>query len=439
VIPIDGQLYLYNAFRRGLYEIEPGVATALARCAAGDPDWAADLPPAWVDLLQAGGFVLDDAVDEHARLRVEREAQRLATHQTALTICPTLDCNFGCPYCFEGDLKPQERMQPGTMDAIVRFIHHLKAPDTRSLSVTWFGGEPLLGMPQIEQLTARLRADVLEPLGWAYSAGMITNGYGLTRKIATTLRALGVDHVQVTLDGAAPYHDARRFRKGGHPTYERIVRNLEEATDLLRITVRVNLDRSNAAGFLPWVEDLHRRGLKEKVQIYPAFTRDQGDTPWDVTYAFAREFLQDEAALHRAARAYGLQVLRYPAPVRLFCGSSRPLWWTIAPNGDLHKCWDTVNDRSAAVGNVRDVGPVDGWDRPWTDWSPFNHPKCQACAVMPLCMGGCAHNAFLKGGEPQCEPWKAGLADAIRVWVEDQRNGLPIRPTSPTVPVGDSV
>ncbi len=186
VIPIDGQLYLYNAFRRGLYEIEPGVATALARCAAGDPDWAADLPPAWVDLLQAGGFVLDDAVDEHARLRVEREAQRLATHQIALTICPTLDCNFGCPYCFEGDLKPQERMQPGTMDAIVRFIHHLKAPDTRSLSVTWFGGEPLLGMPQIEQLTARLRADVLEPLGWAYSAGMITNGYGLTRKIATT-------------------------------------------------------------------------------------------------------------------------------------------------------------------------------------------------------------------------------------------------------------
>lgn len=439
IVPVEDRRYLYNALRRGLYEIEPIVASALARCASGDPEWAEGLPPEWVTMLHEGGFVLDDTVDEHARLRAEREAERLSTAHMALTICPTLDCNFGCPYCFEGDVKPQERMQPDTMEAIIRFIHHLRTPNTHSLAVTWFGGEPLLGLPQIEQLTARLRADVLDPLGWRYSASIITNGYGLTRKIATKLVALDIRQAQVTLDGTAPYHDARRFRKGGHPTFERIVRNLEESADLLSIGIRVNMDRSNQAGFLPLVEELHRRGLKGKVRIYPAFTRDQGDTPWEATYASPREFLHDEATLHRAARSYGLQVLRYPSPVRLFCGSSKPLWWTIAPNGDLHKCWDTVNDRRAAVGNVRDLGPVDGRERRWAEWSPFEHAKCQACAVMPLCMGGCAHNAFLKDGEPQCEPWKAGLAEAIRVWVEDQQLGLPIRPVQPAVSVGDAV
>jgi len=382
--------------------------------------------------------VIPDDVDEHALLSREREALRLSPHVVNLTICPTIDFNFGCPDCFEGDAKPQERMNEGTMGAVVRFVQHLRTDSTHRLSVTWFGGEPLLGLPQIERLTDRLRPDILTPYQWSYGANIITNGYGLTRKIAEKLQALDVSGAQVTLDGLAHHHDARRFRKGRHPTFARILANIEEAADLIRITIRVNIDRSNQEDYFPLVEELKRRDLRGKVGLYPAFTRDDGDTSLASAYQSAHEFVQGHIALHRQGLEHGLYVLHYRKAVRLFCGSSSPFWWTIARNGDLHKCWDTVNEPSAAVGNVEDLGPTGACDTWWTKWSPFQHDKCRSCPVMPLCMGGCARNALMQNGVPQCEQWKTGLNDTIKVWVEDRRKGA-IPTTAGRVPIGDSV
>ena len=72
-----------------------------------------------------------------------------------LTICPTMGCNFDCPYCFEGH-------RPGVMsaevqdDVVALAGRMLEASEARALLVTWFGGEPLLAPGVIESLSGRL-------------------------------------------------------------------------------------------------------------------------------------------------------------------------------------------------------------------------------------------------------------------------------------------
>jgi len=160
-------------------------------------------------------------------------------------------------------------------------------------------------------------------------------------------------------------------------------------------------------------------GLKARSLCIRPCCGNDGSQEWNKSFDSNAAYVADQVALHKEAVAHGVRVLNYPGAVRLFCAASKPSSWTISSNGDLHKCWDTINDHKSAVGNVNGLIIDEGAHNQWLEWSPFNHEKCRRCNVMPLCMAGCAHHAFDKGGEPQCESWKFGLRDAILAWVED--------------------
>ncbi|WP_269852014.1 SPASM domain-containing protein [Methanosarcina horonobensis] len=45
----------------------------------------------------------------------------------------------------------------------------------------------------------------------------------------------------------------------------------------------------------------------------------------------------------------------------------------------------------------------------------FEYPDCVKCKMLPICMGGCAHQAmFINGGRPECKEWKYGLEHYVR-------------------------
>ena len=113
--------------------------------------------------------------DERAALQTMSRAACAAVHGIGLTICPTMGCNFDCPYCFED--HGRGKMSPEVQDDVVALTERmLEASKATDLSVTWFGGEPLLAPDVIESLTQRLMA-LVEERGGTYSAGVITNGY----------------------------------------------------------------------------------------------------------------------------------------------------------------------------------------------------------------------------------------------------------------------
>jgi uncharacterized protein len=70
---------------------------------------------------------------------------RLSRHNTdhfALTIVTSLGCNFDCPYCYEA--KHPSVMNEEVRKAVLELLDE-KLPGLSLFTVTWFGGEPLVG------------------------------------------------------------------------------------------------------------------------------------------------------------------------------------------------------------------------------------------------------------------------------------------------------
>ena len=85
------------------------------------------------------------------------------TSQLRVTVLPTLQCNFACDYCFQGDHgdynRHAARMSPDTAASVARWIEErLDNVRPETLTLTFFGGEPLLNLPVMYDLAERASA-----------------------------------------------------------------------------------------------------------------------------------------------------------------------------------------------------------------------------------------------------------------------------------------
>ena len=69
-----------------------------------------------------------------------------------MTIQLTQQCQFQCIYCFEGMDKGNRVLTDKASQDIRNYIER-RAPELKVLHITWFGGEPLLGIKRIRELS----------------------------------------------------------------------------------------------------------------------------------------------------------------------------------------------------------------------------------------------------------------------------------------------
>jgi len=111
----------------------------------------------FVQQLKLGHFLVDDGCNELDLIRLRLLKGRFATNYLGLTIAPTADCNFRCPYCYEKDAIKPDYMTKQVEDSIVEFAKkHMKT--IAKLAVVWYGGEPLMNMGSIDRLSKNLIA-----------------------------------------------------------------------------------------------------------------------------------------------------------------------------------------------------------------------------------------------------------------------------------------
>ena len=137
----------YNSLSGATALLEAREVDILRRIGRGEP---LDLTDGIVTTLLYGGFVTTGG-DELEALRAEYNAQRYDASQMVLTIAPTLACNFGCDYCFQGHDKPSGSMSSEVQNSIIALLRSV-APTIKRLHVSWYGGEPLLKLDIIEHL-----------------------------------------------------------------------------------------------------------------------------------------------------------------------------------------------------------------------------------------------------------------------------------------------
>ncbi len=372
------------------------------------------------------GYMTSSDNDEIGTLRKSYEDRRYRQSKMMFTIAPTLGCNFGCSYCFQGLDKPITRMTKDVQDAYIKFLEH-DLPHVRQLSIVWYGGEPLMGKQIIYDLSDRMIA-LCKRLGVTYNpAFIVTNGYSLNGKTAQELTKRNVATAQITIDGPAYMHDKRRHLTTGKPTFDRIIKNMHEVlrTTKMRIGVRVNVAEVNKRESFELIDDLADRGfgLYKNFSMYfapiEAITsecsgcKDEslGKIAWGET----------ELELRRYAIERGLAAVQKPPTFMGICQAVLPRGLLLNPDGDLHKCWDTVMHKEQSVGTIFEPEKVvfNANYQKWLQWTPFDNPVCASCKILPNCAGFCAFKTVHadrthgEAGALPCPSWKFNIAEHL--------------------------
>ncbi len=326
----------------------------------------------------------------------------------SLTICPTMGCNFDCPYCFEN--HKSGIMTSGVQNDVVAFAGRmLDTFGAKELFVTWFGGEPLLAMDVIEVLSERL-ITLAEKKGAAYSADIITNGYLLTQNVVDILKKCRVQTAQVTLDGLGAAHDATRHFAGGGPTFEQITKNLRMLRLPFRVSVRHNVHQSNADQIEPlrdFVESLAKESGNDIVYYAsPVSGNDTAEKRGSQVQLLCGS-LDGEVGISKDA-------LRFRAGGTHYCGASILSCIGIDEQGRLYKCWEDMDKPEHSFGSASQWdprNPIATADSPdqltvWLNLTlPTSDAECMNCKWLPACSGGCPARRIYYRERP-CLPYR---------------------------------
>ena len=117
------------------------------------------------------------------------------------------------------------------------------------LSISFFGGEPLLAFANVVKPIVEHTAYLASKYGKRYSIQMTTNAYLLKPEYADFLSKYNVQHYQITLDGNKKRHNKVRSDATGRGSYDEIVANIKYVLSLgdnvivrLNISEETNLD-----------------------------------------------------------------------------------------------------------------------------------------------------------------------------------------------------
>jgi uncharacterized protein len=366
--------------------------------------------------LTLGRMIVRADLDELELLERRYRAGTSDGTTFALTIVTSLGCNFDCPYCFEA--KTPQILDEET-ERLLLDVLDVQLPSLSRFHVTWYGGEPLLGKDRLYRLSEAFIARTTAA-GVDYSARIVTNGYLLTPETAARLASYGVQDAQVTLDGPPETHDRMRPLANGRPTFDVILDRIDEAADLLPISVRVNLDTSNAAEAETLLDLLAARGLGGRITVHPGqiVALDDGAGAPSETYAPAcfsvPEFARVERAFLARARELGLAPTELPQPVGSPCTAVRANELVVGARGELYKCWDSVGNHQEVVGHLRSWRDPNDRVLKWLRYDPFADEDCRGCIALPTCMGGCAHHAMLdRTGDSKCSTFRTTYREQV--------------------------
>lgn len=385
---------VFSGMSGTLIRLHPGEREAIERfVATGETT----LDPARLRQFVEWQLLVSSNHDERERLRHRYDISRHDASSLDLTLVTSLGCNFDCPYCYES--KRPSLMNAEVQRAVLALVDDC-APVLRNLSVTWMGGEPLLGKASLFDLSDEFisRCDERDI---TFEANIITNGWLLDQATARHLNELHCSSAQVTIDGPPDTHNKMRPRVGGDPTFDRIVANLVDAADEIDISVRVNIDVSNLARVDELFRILRDAGLSDRITVYPGKMTSIGDNPDAPMATYEKrcytgpEFANVELEFTALAREYGFAQYAPPGLAGVPCTAVAGNGLVIGSEGEIWKCWDDIGDNKRVLGNVRNYRDLNQEGLlPWLTYHPLDDPQCRECIALPTCMGGCLHRTM---------------------------------------------
>ncbi len=196
-------------------------------------------------------------LEKYSNTLKQNLAESLNNERFKLILLPTEKCNFRCLYCYESHNGP--RMTMDTVNAIKLFLNY-KIPRLKVFELEWFGGEPLLEIDIIIDIT-RYVSELCKRYGVKFQALMTTNGYFLDIDTFKLLHSLGITSYQITFDGDRANHNKFRLLPGkSEGSFDTLWNNISDIskTDLkFTITIRCHISSTNYDSVISFLQKVN--------------------------------------------------------------------------------------------------------------------------------------------------------------------------------------
>lgn len=342
-----------------------------------------------IETLHTLGLLVTEEEDNRIvdNLRLHYLRNSFSSSALNLTVIPTLGCNLKCPYCFEKN-KPAGLMSKTVCDNLIKFIKNQK--DAKRINITWFGGEPLVGVSVIQYILSEL--DKLEEQKLSFQS-IVTNGTLLQGDVLSVFEKHPLQQIQITLDGKKETHDTKRIRHDGTGTYDTILDNLDQfiiASPDTHVSVRVNIDKTNVEEFMDIYEYLHHRYAgKKNLSVYPGILKACGKLEQSSPFLLNKDMID----IHKRFAEQGYPV-NMPFTMCSGCTASCISGFVIGPQGEIYKCWEDVGCADKVVGNID--GKSGNAPHLFVDYlmhgSHILDKDCEKCSLLPVCSSDCPHD-----------------------------------------------
>ena len=387
------EYYVYNTLSNALMEIDKESYSLLFESRNTQKLSTADFDEDLWEALCINNIISDNDTDDYLKYKASITNIRKQRTGMHLTLAPTMDCCFRCHYCFE-KYKEKKYMTPEIMDQIIKYV--TSYPELKNIKITWFGGEPLMAVPQIEEFYDKFRDIWQEP----FISNIITTGYHIDKESIRVMQKVGISSVQITLDGMKETHNKVKHLPSGEDVFERILSNIELLNDSapeINITIRVNLTLENKEEYIP----LHKLCLtrfygRSNITISPAFVLDRGtgDICRSNNNIFFGHIERSKFILNLAKNGINSVFVRYPEPFFNECAIRNEMAIAFDPEGYAYKCWEVIGNKEYAIGKLNDDGILTDinqtiLNRQLYGADTFDDPICSQCKYLPICNGGC--------------------------------------------------
>lgn len=467
-----GNLALLNRSGMGVLQSFITPASPDGRCASFENVGA------FVTELRDRFFLVPESMDERAIIAqdVQYRTQRLESGYLiqGLQLVLTNDCNLGCTYCFTDTLgapapssdkpkpkvfeiravagdtpasggcgggapavpKPKKMSSENAVEAVRNTLAVLRKNGNRALSVEFFGGEPLLNWPAIEQVLETFGAGD-DDVALFYS--ITTNASVVTDEIARKLR----DHNVTAMVSFDSPKNVNRLTKRGTSADHLITRGIDILTrNGARVTFNTVVSVNN-------VDDFDADGLLETARSYGidtvALILDLAVKPYEDASGVSKVMGAILDCCEKA-RSYGITITGYWHQIFEQMIGRRALnlqkgyktcaaegcKLSVEPDGSISNC----KCGSKPIGHVRNLDEVFRTEayRSYALKAYEATPQCAGCEIEGFCSGLCMgtlENTFGNVSvrvDPTCQLYRALTANLVRSTPIDELERMFLEP-----------
>ncbi|MBU5427240.1 radical SAM protein [Tissierella pigra] len=312
-----------------------------------------------------------------------------ANHKNAVFgIVTTFDCNLSCKYCYEKSFRSErctlnKQLSKDICNYIIKYLKYYKS---EVVKVIFTGGEPTLNMDAIMEIANFLRLN-LNKMDIEFSFSIVTNGTIDISKYFQDLKELGLDLIQISLDGSKKMHNSRRV--SNFDAHERTIKLINKCADSgIRTLIRTNIDKENIKDFDNMLLEIKELAQKDVVLSLYQTEKTLCERTSEHNNVFELDIIIKAFSL---ATKHGFKVNKHN-PFFGGCMSLVPIGQFIDPFGNIYKCGGMLGHKNEILGSIYDFDLVLSATNEYIDRKLDD--ECMECKLFPICTGGCIYNRY---------------------------------------------